>query len=78
MGLACVPEHSNSIFPVLESADAADSPVANLNAITNRKSPRHLSRVNFFSQSIASEATIELVDCPGGWEQAEKKEASKS
>jgi hypothetical protein len=62
MGLACVPEHSNSIFAVLKGADATDSPVANLNAVTNRKSARHLSLVNFFSQSIASEATIKLVN----------------
>ena len=41
MRLAGVPENSNSIFPILESAYATYSPVPNLNAITKCKSPRH-------------------------------------
>jgi|GraSoiStandDraft_14_1057315.scaffolds.fasta_scaffold99535_2 hypothetical protein len=49
MGRACPPEYSNAVFPLLDGADATDSPVPNSNAITNRKSPRgHLSPLSVF------------------------------
>jgi hypothetical protein len=57
MGLTRGPENSNPIFPVLDRADAAYSPVPNLNAIANHKSPSHSSLVNIFSELIAQEAT---------------------
>jgi hypothetical protein len=57
MGLACPPEHSNSIFPVLDGPDAADSPVPNSNAITNRKSPSSHSSTLFVFPAVKKNAS---------------------
>ncbi len=62
MGLAGVPENSNSISPVLDNADSTYSPVRNSDTISKSKSPRHFSLVSVFSQRLRGKnySTAEL------------------